>query len=414
LLHQLPTVEDELDPGTQALHDAVLAVKDPSNGDKAIVALAAKVVLDEAATRRVNDQLEFWQTTAVQVIKDLRYTPATRALVTALMTHSKLGIVSLVQAAIMRMPIEAEPLLGAALDGSDPELAKLAGDWESKGHIPVLMQVLAYTSLDSARDAIVAYIPRLDNDANRAAAAQNLIWFPTTPPLVAAFKSLYAQLPPIVDQQDNDTGDERSRVLGVASEFFDPTLGSWALGESAGAQGDYMLSARVGAIQSAIKLMRPADKPNVGKAITSLERALAGQRSVLDSVRAAFKLAAEVVDKCASRADCYVKMLDEPIPQTPNSNWKAIKAAYMAGMLGNERTRKDMVARVPTVKNPGVRLAMAVAINHLAPKGDRADANVLDKIVADDRSRNDGEALRGDDALARVALMLRARDKSTP
>ena len=103
-----------------------------------------------------------------------------------------------------------------------------------------------------------------------------------------------------------------------------------------------------------------------------------------------------------------MKVLEEPIPQTVNSNWKAIKAAHMAGVLGNDKTRKDLIAHITKVTNPGARLAMVVAIDHLAPKGDAADADALDKIVADDTTRKDNEALKGDDALSKVALMLRA------
>jgi enamine deaminase RidA (YjgF/YER057c/UK114 family) len=125
--------------------------------------------------------------------------------------------------------------------------------------------------------------------------------------------------------------------------------------------------------------------------------------------RQVFQNASAALDKCAMNASCYVQLLDEPIPDVNNGNWKAMKAAHMAGMLGNDQTRRDLVARVAKVTNPGARLAIVMAINHLAPKGDAATADALEKIVADDKVRNDGAALRGDDALTKVALMLRAR-----
>jgi hypothetical protein len=403
--------------GTQAIHDAVLAVKDPSYADKAVAAIKAPAILDDnpsaQGTKKVNDQLEFWQTTSIQVIKELQYKPAAKPLVQVLMTRNKLGIAALAQSAIQRMPKEAEPFLAAGLTGSDPDLAKLQTDWDKdKGYVPILVNVLAYTSLDSARDAIIGYIPQLDNDTNRAAAAQMLIWFPTTPALVGQFKGLYGKLPPIAEKGGNDTGTERAQLLGVASEFFDQSLGPWAVAEAAGAKGTNMLSAKVSAIQSAIKLMGPADKATVEKALTNLENSglsVKEKQQVGDNVRAVFKFAAESLDKCQSNADCYVKLLEEPIPQTLNANWKAIKAAHMAGVLGNDKTRKDLIAHITKVTNPGARLAMAVSINHLAPKGDKADADALDKIVADDTARKDTEALKGDDALTKVALMLRAR-----
>jgi hypothetical protein len=411
-----PSVTNSIQ-GTQAIHDAILAVKDPSYGDKAIVALKAPVILDDKpgpqGTKRVNDQLEFWQTTAIQVIKELKYKAAAKQLVEVLMTRNKLGIANLASAAIQRMPKDAEPFLAQALTGSDPDFKKLETDWDKdKGYVPILLNVLAYTSLDSARDTVLAYIPQLDNDTNRAAAAQMLIWFPTTPQTIAAFKGIYAKLPPVTDKGGTDTGSERATLLGVASEFFDPSLGPWALAEAANAKGTNMLSAKVGAIQSAIKLAGPGDEANVQKALTNLEKSglSANERKqVLANVRAVDKYASEALAKCKVDAACYVKLLEQPIPQTPNANWTAIKAAQMAGIHGNEQTRKDLIKHIHLVTNPGARLAIAVAINHLAPKGDMADAAALDKIVDDDTKRKDKEALKGDDALTKVALMMRAR-----
>jgi len=412
-----PSVTNSIQ-GTQALHDAILAVKDPSYGDKAIVAIKAPVVIDDSpqqnGTKKVNDQLEFWQTTAIQVIKELEYKAAAKPLVEVVMTRNKLGLANLASSAIQRMPKEAEPFLAAGLTGSDPELKALQADWDpkTKDYVSNLVQVLAYTSLDKARDDLLAFVPQIDTDQNRAGAAKMLIWFPTSPQTEATFKSIYAKLPPITDKGGTDTGSERADLLGVASEFFDPAMGPWAISESSNAKGTNMLSAKVGAIQSAIKLMGPADKANVEKALTNLENSglsVNEKKQVADNVRAVFNYAAQALDKCAVDAGCYVKLLEEPIPQTPNANWKAIKAAQMAGIHGNDQTRKDLITHIPKVTNPGARLAMAVAINHLAPKGDKADADALDKIVDDDTKRKDNEALRGDDALSKVALMMRAR-----
>ncbi|HSQ63299.1 MAG TPA: hypothetical protein VLM85_08785 [Polyangiaceae bacterium] len=403
--------------GTQGLHDAVIAVKDPSYGDKAIVVLKAPVLIDDSpssqGTKKVNDQLEFWQTTAIQVIGALKYTKGAKALVSVLMTKNKLGIAALAQAALLKMPNEAEPILAAALNGSDPDLARLQTDWDKdKGYVPIIANVLAYTSLDSARDALLAYIPSVDNDTNRAAIAQSLIWFPTTPRLVETFKALYAKLPPIATKGDSDTGSERAGLLQVTSEFFDPGLLTWTLAESAGAKGTNMLSAKVGAIQSAVKLMEPETKKNVEDAIGNLEKSglsAKEKEAVVTNVRGVFKYAAEAVDKCNKDASCYLTVVQEPIAGTANANWKSIKAAHMCGVLGNEQTRKQLIANMGKITNPGARLAAAVAINHLAPKGDKADADALDKIVEGDNARKDTEALKGDDALVKVAQMLRAR-----
>lgn len=402
--------------GTQGIHDAILAIKDPSWGPKAVEKIGAPVVLDDApsaqGTKKTNDQLEFWQTTSIQVLKELKYKGAVKALVTVMLTKNKLGLAALAQAALLKMPADAVPVLSAALAGTDPDLAKLAADWgPDKAYVPILMNVLSYTSLPAARDAIVASIPGLDNDTNRAGAAQSLIWFPTDAKLLDTYKQLYAKLPPIADKGDSDTGAERAQVLQVASEFYDPSLLPWALGETKDAKGVNMLSAKVGALQAAIKLMQPEQKKLVADALTNLEASglsVQEKTAVSNNVRAVFDFASSALDKCNKDTACYLGILDEAVPSTPNANWKAIKAGAMCGILGNEQTKKDLVAKLPKVKNPGARLAVTVAINHLAPAGDVASADALDKIVQDDTDKKD-DALRGDDALVKVAAMLRAR-----
>ncbi len=381
--------------GTQALHDAILAVKDPSYGEKALTMITSSGVIED----KLSDEIQFSQLTAIQVIKVLAYKRAARALVAVLVTRGKIGLATLARSALMQMPVEATPELVAALKSSD------------KSYVPILLDVLGTMSVDAARDAVLAFVPQLDNDTNRAAAATTLVWYAPTASTVPTFKRIYEKLPPISENGDSDTGVERAQLLGVASEFFDPALGPWALAQSSNAMGSSLLAAKVDALQSAIKLMRPADKPLVVRALANLEIGLSPKEKqmVADNVRDVFKRASAALDKCAMNASCYVQLTDEPIPDVSNGNWKVIKAAHMAGMLGNDQTRRELVARVAKVTNPGARIAIAVAINHLAPKGDAADADALEKIVADDTERKDAAALRGDDALTKVALMLRAR-----
>ncbi len=403
--------------GTTAIHDAILAVNDPSYGPKAVEKISAPVTLDDGTsaqgTKKVNDQLEFWQTTSIQLLKQQKFKGAVKALVAVMLTKNKLGLAALAQAALLKMPADAVPVLGEALAGKDADLAKLEADWGAdKAYIPNLMNVLSYTSLPAARDAIYAAIPALDNDTNKAGAAQSLIWFPVDAKLLDTYRTLYKGLPPIADKGDADTGAERAQLLQVASEFYDPSLLPWALAESKDCKGVNMLSGKVGALQSAIKLMQPEQKQLVADALKNLQNAglsVQEKKAVADQVQAVFDNAAAALDKCQKNTACYLGILDEPIPSTPNANWKPIKAAAMCGILGNEQTKKDLLAKLPKVKNPGARLAATVAINHLSPMGDVAAADALDKIVQDDTDKKDTDGLKGDDALVKVSAMLRAR-----
>ncbi|MBL9107753.1 MAG: hypothetical protein JNM74_00730, partial [Myxococcales bacterium] len=118
----------------------------------------------------------------------------------------------------------------------------------------------------------------------------------------------------------------------------------------------------------------------------------------------------KVLEKCKEDAACYVKVLDEPIPSSPETaKFAHVKATWMAAAFGNDGTRKELLGKIDKIKDPSVRLAMAEAIDHLGPKGDVAAADQLDKMVEADKSSGNKALLQADDAVAKVSLKLRSR-----
>jgi hypothetical protein len=78
----------------------------------------------------------------------------------------------------------------------------------------------------------------------------------------------------------------------------------------------------------------------------------------------------------------------------------------MVGVYGNEKNRNELVGKVEKVKDGSVRLAMVESIDHLAPQGDTATADKLEKIVDADRAAGVNAAT---DEVYRIALKLRSR-----
>jgi hypothetical protein len=76
---------------------------------------------------------------------------------------------------------------------------------------------------------------------------------------------------------------------------------------------------------------------------------------------------------------------------------------------GNAGVRSALVDKVEKVQQPGARLALAEAIDFLAPQGDPGAADKLDKLVDADRATGDKNLLMGDDVVVKVAQRLRAR-----
>ena len=97
----------------------------------------------------------------------------------------------------------------------------------------------------------------------------------------------------------------------------------------------------------------------------------------------------------------------------PTAYYKQVKATWMAVIYGGgahgDATRSELLKRVDKVKNTGARIALCEAIDELAPKGDTAAADALDKIVAADVKSGDKDLAAVDNTVVQVAWRLRVR-----
>jgi hypothetical protein len=131
----------------KAIHEAVVNVRDPSYGDKAIEKL--KGAVNESVDSQ-KDQLMWWQLTSVQVLRELRYTKAVKPLIITLLTPSKTSTLgATIQFVLLKMAKDAEPELIKALNGQDPDYAKAAEGFETR---PTSASSPAYSPLGRPPD----------------------------------------------------------------------------------------------------------------------------------------------------------------------------------------------------------------------------------------------------------------------
>jgi hypothetical protein len=381
------------------LHDAVLAVSDPSYGPKAVDKLTPPV--DPKNVDNVRDQLQFWQLTSVQVLGQLRFAPAVKPLVTVLLTPTKKDLTATVETALLRIGKDSEPALIAALGGTDPDYGKQEVLWENKGYVAVVGDALGKISRPAGRDAVLAALAAADNDTNRTVLAQTLVNFPSDPRLIPAFLAAYKQLAPNTSIDAMGGANAHGLLCSAAAQFFDPTLTDWLVKEINGAKGDEADALQLLALESAIKLMTPAQKAAVGAAVT---------KEGTPREKDMYTRASAVLDKCNTDASCYLAQLDQDIPSSPpTATMGAAKAAWMAVIYGNDGTRTALVAKVDKLKNAAARYDAVTAIDRLGPKGDTAAATTLEGIVTADTAGGNKELAMADDVVAKVAMRLRAR-----
>lgn len=380
------------------LQNAVMVVKHPSYGPKAVEKLSAPVTDPKDPTQGM-DQIQFWQATAARLVGELKFTPAVKPLVKVLMTPAKADLIFPVRLALSKMPKESEPVLIAGLKGSDPDLATLAAAYPEKAYIPRVAEPIAYISRATGRDAILEALAGADNDSNRTILATDLTHFPSDSKTVKAYLDAYAKVPPNAAIPLLGGGNAHAIIAQSAANFFDPSLTDWLLKETAAAKGEAADAMPPAALQAAIKLMTPAQAKAVGEAVNKIP----GQSIEKDM----FKSASASLEKCKEDADCYLGILDTPVPSNPPAaKMGHVKAAWMAGIYGKDKTKQDLVAKVEKVKDGSVRLAMVEAIDHLSPQGDAASADKLEKIVDADRAAGVNAAT---DEVYKIALKLRSR-----
>lgn len=390
----------------QAMHDAIINVRDPSYGERAVTLLKAPVT-DAPESQR--DQLMWWQPTAVQVISELKYTNAVKPLIVTLLTPSKTGALGAkIQFALLKMAKNAEPELIKALNGQDPDYVKAAEGFEDKANIGVIAEVLAQLGRTPGRDAILQALPGADTDTARTELAQALVQMPNDPRVQPAFFAAYNKL-------TWESGDKlvpglkaRAALAQQSSKFYDPKVASWLVKEMKKAPD---FTARLLQVDSAIKLMTPEVRLDVAAAMAGLKKEAPADIFALSQQM--FDQAGAALDKCKTDAHCYIGLLDEPIPTKPaTANAKAIKATWMAVIYGSDKapaTRAELLKHVESVKNTGARIALCEAIDELAPQGDVAAADALDKIIAADAKSGDQDLVATDNTVAQVAWRLRVR-----
>jgi uncharacterized protein (DUF1778 family) len=390
-----------------AVHDAVLSVHDPSYGDKAIEKLKGAVTPDVDSQK---DQLMWWQLTSVQLLSQMQDTKAVKPLLVALLTPSKTGTLgATIQFALLKMAKAAEPELIKALKGQDPDYAKAMEGFEDKAGLGVVAEVMAQLGRPASRDAILEVLPTADTDTVRTELAQALVQLPDDPRSIPAYLAAYNKLTWESSDKLMSLLKPRAALAQQSANFYDAAMLDWLIKEMKKAP-DY--SARLLQLEASFKLMTPEHKSDVADAMAKVKKE--APADIYNLTHQMFENAGSALDKCKTDAACYVSILDERIPSSsPTANWKAIKATWMTVIYGggpkSAATRADLLKHVDGVRNAGARIALCEAIDELAPQGDVAAADALDKIVAADAKSGDKDLIAIDNTVAQVAWRLRVR-----
>jgi HEAT repeat protein len=398
--------------GSQAyknVHDAMVGVSSPSWKSMLVERINRPISKpagagDSGKVAAYQNEL-FWQTTSAEILGELKDATAVKPLFKVVMNPQKGDVAPTASVALIKIGKPAIPFLLSVMSGKDPDMVEFAkaqagSPEDAKSYVRWAAVVLGAIGRGEVKGAVIDALDSADSDVNRSVLARELTKLPTSPESERAFQAAYEKINPstLIPPGNN----ARAQLVESSAHFYDSGLVPWLVKEIKSARGNQNEKdvIQIAALVSAIKLMTKdqlADvKAVVDKEGTSLEKD-------------AFKISADVVNGCGNNVGCYLSKIQEPAAQEEKTQFVGIKAAYMLAIFGNPGTSLDIVKQLPKVKNAAVRFAAVSAIDHLTQKDAGPVADALQKIVDENKAKDDRNMMQADAPVKEIVYRLRAR-----
>src|SRR5260221_3718652 len=322
------------------------------------------------------------------------------------MTASKADWGQTASVGLIKIGKDAVPVLIGALTGKDAELSDYAktasggNPEEAKSYIKAAALMLGAIGRGEAAGPMMQVLESADSDITRAVIAGELTKLPTKPELVRAFQAAFEKVGPTTLMPNGQNA--RAELVESAGRFYDPQLVAWSLKQIKEAKGgeNEKNAVQIAGLVTAIKLMNKGQAGEVKAAV---------DKEGTPIEKDAFKLAADVVNGCADNVGCYTSKIQEPAAQEEKSQFMGIKAAYMLAILGNAGTSMEIVKQLPNVRNAAVRFSAVSAIDHLTQSQTAPVADALQKIVDENKAKDDRNMMQADAPVKQILYRLRAR-----
>ncbi len=366
---------------------------------------------EEKITAYRNEQ--FWQITAAEVLGNIKATDAIKPLFKTVVDPNKADVAGTSVMAMVKMGKASMNTLIDALLGKDKEIAEFAKSKikkEKKAAItPVRSAAMVIGTIGRA-DGIKPLMTALEKAderdyITRAIIARELSKCPPTPESLEVFLDVYKEMPVSAVIPPGNT------AVAVLSEsmaqFYDPGVIEVLIerGNNFKGREEDRDVIRDAAMITMFKLMRKDQIEMVEKTIK--EWAPKKDQGKLE--KEAMERAKKVLNGCGEKLECYLAKLEEAAVQEKKEQFQGIKSAYMLGILGNDKTRMEIVKRFPKIKNASIKFAAGRSLEHLAPKGDKAAAEEIQKQLQANIDKGDRNQISGDAPLRQIRFRLLAR-----
>jgi len=363
-----------------------------------------------ALQKTINDQI-FWQTTSARILGELGEASAIEPLFMLILDPTKGSVATTAVMALVKLGKPAAERAVKLLKGEDEKLKahslakmqKFTDAKEPPKDEPYVQMAAIILGSMGRTDTIAPMIEvmKAQKGGNQALIAQELAKIPATDESKAAFKevfeaqSLDSRMPP-------GGANSLLALTEAASLFFDASMVPWLL-ERADKQkgsGEDLKTFQANVSVTAMKLMKADQAAAVKAAVEKY-----GTKIEKDS----FAQAEELLKQCGDRVDCYLEKVEKSENQDQKNQFIGIKAAYMIGILGDEKARDGLVDRLDTIENAAIRFVVSTCIDRLTPKGSVEVADKIQKIIDRNAESPDRAKAQADAPLQTVNYRIRAR-----
>jgi hypothetical protein len=363
---------------------------------------------DKGSVDAYRDQ-QFWQVTAAEILGRLGDPAAVDPLLKVMLDPTKADVQATALISLVKLGKPAADAAVKLLRGQNDALATFAirrvkevtgNDPKGKPYIATAALIVGTIGRSDTIPAMIDALKAETDDSNKAIIARELAKIPATADSKAAFKAAYESIP--LDAEIPPAGSALETLTESAGTFFDSSMVEWLLDRATKLKGsdDDKKSLQAAITVTAMKLARPEQMAKVKAAVAKY-----GTQVEKD----AFAQVEKQITACGSGVACYVTEIQKPANQERATQFSAVKAGYMIGILGNDQARDQLVAGLDSVQNAAVRFVAAEVIDHLSPNGSKDVAKNLMAIVDRNAKSPDKEKSAGDPPLKQVACRLEAR-----
>lgn len=389
------------------VYDAMIALSDPSWTDDLIKNIDAPVT-DPKKRESLLDEVQWSMVTSAKILGDVKAEKAVPSLIKVMLTPAKADAHMTSVLALVKIGKPAATAAIALLKGENADLIKysteqamLALDEKARkdkdqikkaesSHISTAALILATIGREESGAPLMEAIDKAD-DVPRAIIARELPKLPKSPATLEAFQkafdktSLTLSLPPAGQ-------NARESLLDAMPTFFDGSLVPWLLKAAESAKGDEtdLAGFKETSMLAMMKMMKADQLADVEKFAGGKNLGADGKPSTVGKAfEKEMAQAKALLQACGDKVECYLAKLADPSVQDEKQQFTGIKAIYMVGILGSPEVKPKLIELMPKLKNSAIRGLAATVIDFYSPKGDKAMADALQKIVDDVDEKKD-------------------------